>query len=169
MKYSLNETLMTGYSKNTPVSRRKWIDLDEPFNLAYPLSTCPKCKTAIKLWHNIPIISYLLLRGRCAYCDTTISLQALIIEAITALLSVFTVYLLGFSGATLYALLLLWCLIALSMIDYDTYLLPDNLTLPLLWLGLLANSWGLYRYLQRPMGSDSRLFKLMGWYSNCFV
>jgi leader peptidase (prepilin peptidase)/N-methyltransferase len=112
--------------------------------LSTPNSTCPSCDNPIKPWHNIPVISYLFLKGRCAYCKTAISLRYPIIEAATGLLSVLTIYWLGFNLEGLVALLLLWSLISLTMIDFDTHLLPDNITLPLLWLGLIANSFGLY-------------------------
>lgn len=114
-------------------------------SLAFPPSTCPKCHTKIKPWHNIPVISYfLLLRGKCHNCKTPISIRYPVIELATALLSVLTVYLLGFTGSGSLALLLLWTLISLTMIDIDTYLLPDDLTLPLLWLGLVINSFGVF-------------------------
>ncbi len=117
----------------------------ESISLSFPPSTCPKCNTKIKPWHNIPVISYfLLLQGKCHNCKTPISIRYPIIELTTALLSVLTIYLLGFSGSGLLALLLLWTLISLTMIDIDTYLLPDNLTLPLLWLGLVINSFGVF-------------------------
>ena len=119
-------------------------ETEKKISLAYPPSTCPKCNTPIKPWHNIPVISYFFLQGKCSHCNTPISPRYPIIEFITAILSVFTVYLLGFSAEGLLALLLLWILIALTVIDMDTYLLPDTLTLPLLWLGILINTFGVY-------------------------
>jgi leader peptidase (prepilin peptidase)/N-methyltransferase len=117
----------------------------EKISLSYPPSTCPKCNTKIKPWHNIPVISYFfLLKGKCHNCNNPISIRYPIVELVTALLSVLTIYLLGFTGAGLLALLLLWTLISLTMIDIDTYLLPDNLTLSLLWLGLIINSFGVF-------------------------
>jgi leader peptidase (prepilin peptidase)/N-methyltransferase len=117
----------------------------EKISLSYPPSTCPKCNTKIKPWHNIPVISYFfLLKGKCHSCSNPISLRYPLIELITALLSVLTIYLLGFTGAGLLALLLLWTLVSLTMIDIDTFLLPDDLTLPLLWLGLIINSFGVF-------------------------
>ncbi len=117
----------------------------ESISLAFPPSTCPKCNTKIKPWHNIPIISYfLLLKGKCHNCKNPISIRYPIIELATSLISVLTIYLLGFTGSGLLALLLLWTLVSLTMIDIDTYLLPDNLTLPLLWLGLIINSFGVF-------------------------
>lgn len=116
----------------------------EKISLSKPNSTCPKCKTPIKPWQNIPIISYLLLKGKCANCQNPISMRYPIIEAVTGLLSILVIYLLGLNSAGVFGLLLLWVLISLTMIDIDTYLLPDHLTLPLLWLGLLLNIGGLY-------------------------
>lgn len=128
------------------------INTQEKISLSYPPSTCPKCNTKIKPWHNIPVISYFfLLKGKCNNCNNPISIRYPTIEFITALLSVLTIYLLGFTGAGLLALLLLWTLISLTMIDIDTYLLPDNLTLPLLWLGLIVNSFGVFTDLESAL------------------
>jgi leader peptidase (prepilin peptidase)/N-methyltransferase len=133
---------------------------DKGFTLSTPNSTCPSCQTPIKPWHNIPIISYLFLRGKCASCKTGISARYPIIEAATGLLSVITIYLLGFNSAGLVALILLWSLICLTMIDIDTQLLPDSMTLPLLWLGLIANYFGLYTHL-----GDALLGAVFGYLS----
>jgi leader peptidase (prepilin peptidase)/N-methyltransferase len=117
----------------------------EKISLSYPPSTCPKCNVKIKPWHNIPVISYfLLLKGKCHHCSNPISIRYPLIEFVTATLSVLTIYLFGFTGAGLLALILLWTLVSLTMIDIDTFLLPDNLTLPLLWLGLIINSFGVF-------------------------
>ena len=101
--------------------------------LSHPASTCPHCHTPIKPWHNIPVISYVLLRGRCAYCGAGIGSRYPLIELASGVLSVLTIALLGLTIPGLVALLLLWALIALTMIDIDTQLLPDSITLPLLW------------------------------------
>lgn len=111
-----------------------------PFNLAKPDSTCPHCGHRIRIWENIPVLSYLLLRGRCSACKTAISAQYPAIEAVTALLSLMVAWRFGVSAETLFGLLLTWSLICLTVIDARTQLLPDNITLPLLWLGLLINS-----------------------------
>ena len=116
----------------------------EKFNLATPNSHCPSCNTAIKPWQNIPVISYLLLKGRCANCKTAISCRYPIIEAVTALLSGIIAWQLGATPQALAGLLFTWCLISLTMIDADHKLLPDQLTLPLLWGGLLLNSSGIF-------------------------
>ena len=112
------------------------------FNLVTPASTCPHCQHRIRPWENIPVISYLLLRGKCIACKARISPQYPIVELVSAMLSAAVAWQLGFSWLTLAALLFTWTLIALTVIDFNTQLLPDSLTLPLLWLGLLVNTWG---------------------------
>ena len=116
----------------------------DTFNLAIPRSTCPSCGHTIKAWENIPIISYLLLRGRCSKCGIHISCRYPIIEGITALLSIIVAWHFGFTWQTAAALLLTWALICLTMIDFDHYLLPDNLTLPFVWIGLLLALFGIF-------------------------
>ncbi|WP_299976340.1 A24 family peptidase [uncultured Pseudoteredinibacter sp.] len=116
----------------------------EEFNLVVPASTCPSCDHKIRAWENIPVISYLFLRGRCSNCKTSISIRYPIIEAVTAALSAVLAIKFGFSWQLAAALLLTWALISLTMIDIDTQLLPDNITIPLLWLGLILNSQGLF-------------------------
>lgn len=114
----------------------------EPFNLMVPASRCPHCGHKIKPWENVPVISYLLLRGKCSACKVGISVRYPIIELVTGLLSAAAVYYAGISWNGLAALVFTWALVALTMIDFDTYLLPDDITLPLLWLGLIVNSLG---------------------------
>lgn len=114
------------------------------YNLILPHSHCPKCKTEIKPWQNIPVISYLLLRGRCGNCKEPISLRYPAIELLTAGLSMLVAWQMGFGLATAGMLVLTWALVCLSMIDADTQLLPDIIVLPLLWLGLILNSFGMY-------------------------
>ena len=112
------------------------------FNLAKPDSHCPQCKHAIGVAENIPVFSWLLQRGRCKHCAAPISARYPIIESVTALLSVLVAVKFGFTWLTLAVLVLTWGLIALTMIDFDHQLLPDDITLPLLWLGLLVNTQG---------------------------
>ncbi len=112
--------------------------------LARPGSHCPSCGTAIRPLDNIPILSWLALRGRCRACKAKISIRYPLLEALTAILSVVVVWQLGPTAAALAALVLTWGLIALSIIDLDTQLLPDSLTLPLLWLGLLLSLSGIF-------------------------
>lgn len=111
----------------------------EKFNLATPRSRCPKCNHAIRAHENVPVLSYLLLRGRCSACGAKISARYPVIEFVTGLLSAVVVWRYGFTVASLAALFLTWALIALTMIDFDHQLLPDNITLPWLWLGLLLS------------------------------
>ncbi|MGC8121114.1 prepilin peptidase [Marinobacter sp. VGCF2001] len=115
---------------------------DEKITLSRPASTCPSCGHKIRAWENIPVVSWLLLGGKCASCKTRISPRYPIIEALTAIFSVATVYLLGPTESALWALPLVWALVALTMIDFDTQLLPDGITLPLMWLGLVLNYFG---------------------------
>ena len=112
------------------------------FNLLVPRSACPSCRAPITALQNIPILSWLLLRGRCASCGATISVRYPLIEALTGALSALVAWKFGFGGPALAALLLTWFLIPLTFIDIDHQLLPDSLTLPLLWLGLLLSLWG---------------------------
>ncbi len=109
------------------------------FNLSTPRSRCPLCQHAIAAIENIPVISYLFLKGRCRGCGVGISKRYPIIEALTGLMSVVVAWHFGFSWACLGALLLTWSLIALTFIDLDHQLLPDKITLPLVWLGILFN------------------------------
>ena len=111
----------------------------ESLSLAFPGSHCPACNATIKPWHNIPVLSYLMLGGRCANCGTSISLRYPIIEAATAAIWIACGITFGVSNALLGALVLSAVLICLTAIDLDTQLLPDSLTLPLLWIGLLLN------------------------------
>jgi leader peptidase (prepilin peptidase)/N-methyltransferase len=109
----------------------------ERFNLVVPRSACPACKAPITALQNVPILSYLLLRGRCANCGARISVRYPIVEALTGILSAAVAWKLGFAWPTMAGLVLTWFLVALAFIDIDHQLLPDSLTLPLLWLGLL--------------------------------
>ena len=112
---------------------------DTTFNLVHPRSRCPHCGHQITALENIPVISYLFLKGRCSECKTPISIRYPVIETISGLM-VFTVaWQLGFTAEAGYAMLLSWVLIALTFIDLDHFYLPDNLVLPFLWLGLLIN------------------------------
>ncbi len=113
-----------------------------PFNLVVPNSTCPHCEVRIKPWHNIPILGYFLVKGRCANCGQTISARYPLVEATTALLTALVIAVLGPNLQGLAGCFLLWSLVTLALIDYDTQLLPDDITLPFLWLGLVINYFG---------------------------
>lgn len=111
----------------------------ERFNLAFPRSHCPACKHPIGALENIPVLSYLLQRGKCKHCATPIPARYPIIELVTGIMSVIVIWQFGLGWQGLFALLFTWTLIALTVIDFDHQLLPDSLTLPLLWLGLLLS------------------------------
>lgn len=111
----------------------------QKMNLAIPNSHCPQCGDAIKAWQNIPVISYLLLGGKCHNCETKISIRYPTIELICALMTLSLMVYFNASLALLGAMFFTWSLICLTMIDIDHQLLPDDITLPLLWLGLLLN------------------------------
>ncbi len=111
----------------------------EPPNIFWNRSHCPKCNHAIAAHENIPVLSYLVLRGKCAYCKKKISIRYPLIEMVTAILFVVTAWHFGPTTQGLAALLLTGFLIALTGIDADHQLLPDNLTLPLLWMGLILS------------------------------
>lgn len=114
------------------------------YNLVVPRSACPHCGHAIGALENIPIISYLLLRGKCKGCGTRISVRYPVVETLSGLLSGFAAWHFGFGIAACAALLFVWALLALTFIDFDTQLLPDTITLPLLWCGLLLNLSGTF-------------------------
>ena len=114
------------------------------FNLLVPGSHCPSCKTPLRVRDNVPLVSYFASGGRCAHCGAAISARYPVVEAITAVLSAWVAWRFGFGVPGLAALAFTFALIALTFIDADTTLLPDNLTLPLLWAGLLLNTAGTF-------------------------
>lgn len=129
-----------------------------PYNLVIPRSACPSCGHMISAWENIPVISWLILRGRCAHCKTPISPRYPIIEVLTGITSGYVAWHFGFGPTALAALLFTWSLIALTFIDFDTQLLPDSITQPLIWLGLLLNLNGFFT------GLDSALIGTVAGY-----
>jgi leader peptidase (prepilin peptidase)/N-methyltransferase len=112
---------------------------DAALTLAHPGSHCTRCGHPLRPWENIPLLSYLILSGRCSSCGGRIGRRYPLVEAVTALLSVLVVWRFGIGLETATALILTWGLIALAVIDYDIQMLPDAITLPLLWLGLLLS------------------------------
>ncbi|WP_299072073.1 A24 family peptidase [uncultured Paraglaciecola sp.] len=120
--------------QSTPNSTKQ-----ETFNLVKPDSTCPKCQHKIRSWENIPVISWLLLKGKCSQCKNPIAVRYPLVELATALLSTWVAWHFGFGLAGFAAVVATWLLIAMTFIDLDTMLLPDQLTLSLLWLGLLLS------------------------------
>ena len=130
------------------------------FNLITPRSQCPSCHHTISSLENIPVLSYLIQRGKCKHCATPISIQYPLVELFTAALTGFIAYKFGFGWQTLTAIFLGWGLIVLSVIDFKTTLLPDNITLPLLWLGIVANYFHVFCSLE-----DSVLGAVFGYLS----
>lgn len=127
------------------------LDASPSYNLIVPRSACPHCNHAISALENIPVISYLFLRGKCAGCAASISPRYPIVEAVSGLLSAYAAWHFGFGLAGIAAIILVWALIALTFIDFDTQLLPDSITLPLLWLGLLLNLSGAFTSLPNAL------------------
>ena len=127
---------------------REYLELPvEPtttFNLILPNSHCPQCDHEIRPWENIPLVSWLALRGKCSSCRAPISRRYPLVELLCGLLSAYVAWHFGFSWQAGAMLLLTWGLLAMSMIDVDHQLLPDSLVLPLLWLGLIVNYFGLF-------------------------
>ncbi len=116
----------------------------EHYNLVSPRSACPSCGRKIGALENMPLLSYAFLRGKCAGCGARISIRYPLVEALTAALSAYVAWHFGFGLAAAGALLFTWAMVALTFIDLDTFYLPDSITLPLLWLGLLLNLDGTY-------------------------
>lgn len=148
--------LMVGSFLNVVIYRlpklldRKWrqecaelsgetVEASLPYNILTPRSACPHCEHKITALENIPIASYVALRGRCAHCRTSISVRYPAVELLTGLFSGFAAWHFGYGMVAFAALAFIWPMIALAFIDADTQLLPDDITLPLLWAGLLIN------------------------------
>jgi len=125
------------------------------YNLVTPRSACPHCGAPVRAHQNIPVVSYLLLGGKCASCKSRISPRYPIVELVTALLSAAVVWRFGYHWQSVAALVVTWALVALTVIDLDHQILPDAITLPLLWLGLLASlAW--HAGLAPPLPTDPR-------------
>ncbi len=114
------------------------------FNLMFPESHCPHCQHPLRFWHNIPLLSYLLLLGRCGFCKQIISVQYPLVELISTLASMAVFIQFGWSYSTVFLLIMSWGLIVLGAIDWKTQILPDHITLTLLWLGLLVNTHNMF-------------------------
>lgn len=114
------------------------------YNLAHPPSSCPACGHRITVFENIPVVSYLWLRGRCSACRAKIGVRYPVVETVTGVLTAYAAWQFGFGWQALGAMLFVWCMVALTFIDIDTQLLPDAITLPLLWAGLLFNLRGTF-------------------------
>jgi leader peptidase (prepilin peptidase) / N-methyltransferase len=158
------EVLSTGADAPTAIA-----DI-APFTLSKPRSACPQCKAPIKAWQNIPVISWLMLRGRCASCKTKISSRYPLVELATGLLSAWVAWHFGFGVSAACALLITWSLIALTGIDIDHQLLPDNITLPLLWTGLLAAAaWGSFPGFGLPVSVRDAVIGAAAGYSSLWL
>jgi leader peptidase (prepilin peptidase)/N-methyltransferase len=135
------------------------------YNLSTPRSACPACGHRIAALENIPVLSWLWLRGRCSACGTRISARYPLVELLTAILSAAAAWRFGYGPLAAGAILFLWALITLAFIDFDTTLLPDDITLPLLWLGLLFNLFGVFTNLQSAViGAMAGYLSLWGVY-----
>ena len=139
----------------------------KPYNLVVPRSACPSCRAPIRAWQNIPVVSWLLLGGRCAHCRTRISLRYPLVELLSAALSAAVAWKFGPGWPAAAAMAVTWLLIALTVIDLDHQLLPDSLTLPLLWGGLLASlGWSAFSHDSLPVSpADSIIGAAAGYMS----
>src|SRR4029077_11761732 len=135
-----------------------------PFNLVVPRSACPHCKAPITALQNIPLLSWLALRGRCANCGKPISVRYPLVEMLTGVLTAAVAWRFGIGWPSLAAIVLTWFLIAMTFIDIDHQLLPDTLTLPLLWIGLFFSLWGPQTPASIPVDLRSSLIGAMAGY-----
>jgi len=145
--YRLPIMLQKGWRQECLNFLEQEVSEDEPsdiFNLSHPRSRCPSCKRPIQATENIPILSYLFLKGRCAGCNISISARYPIVELSTAILSILIAFQFGVTLQTCVALVFTWTLFCLTLIDFDTQLLPDNITLPLLWFGLFTSLFNIF-------------------------
>lgn len=136
-------------------------ELPIKINLFFPRSFCPGCKNMIPIWHNLPVISYCLLRGRCYKCHRSIPLRYPMIESLCLGLSLFAAFMFGFNLSLIFALLFIWLLICLFFIDLEHQILPDNLTISLVWLGLIANTQTLFTTLPDAVLSAAGAYVLL--------
>ncbi len=116
----------------------------ERYNLAHPASHCPSCNTQIKAWHNIPVLSFFLLKGKCSSCKSKIPLRYLTVETLTCALSIVIAWQFGLSWTLIAALIFTWYLVVITFIDIDHLILPDSLSFTLLWMGLLFSCFNLF-------------------------
>ncbi len=135
----------------------------QPFNLLKPRSGCPRCTSPIRPWQNIPIVSYLILGGQCASCKMPISMRYPAVEGLTAILSALVAWRFGCTLQAGMALILTWTLISLSWIDFDRQLLPDSITLPVLWLGLALSIGNVFT------DSDSAIIGAISGYLSLWI
>ena len=133
------QAMQTTQTEGQPTPAGDGTAVAPPFNLMVPRSRCPHCGHAIRAWENIPVVGWLTLGGKCSSCKAPISIRYPLVELLTGVLSGLAIWHFGATLAGAGALVLIWFLIALTFIDADTQLLPDSMTLPLLWIGLALN------------------------------
>jgi leader peptidase (prepilin peptidase)/N-methyltransferase len=133
-----------GEPGGSPVHPPQTVSSPERYNLVVPRSGCPHCGHKITALENIPLVSYAFLRGKCSGCGARITLRYPVVELAAGLIAAYSAMRFGFSAMAFGSMLFSWALLALAAIDYDTQLLPDDITLPLLWAGLLFNLWGTF-------------------------
>ncbi|MEW6133944.1 MAG: A24 family peptidase [Pseudomonadota bacterium] len=146
--HRLPRMLEAGWRAQCAELRGEAVEPASPYTLATPRSACPSCGHRIRPWENIPLLSWFWLRGRCSACGTRISARYPLVELSSALLALAVAWKFGPSPAAAAGMLFVWALIALAFIDFDTMLLPDDITLLLLWAGLLFNLFGVFTTLQ---------------------
>jgi leader peptidase (prepilin peptidase)/N-methyltransferase len=137
--YRLPKIMEREWHNNCLELQGKEVPAQDKLSLSFPRSACPKCNHQISALENIPVISYLFLGAKCKGCKTKISIRYPLVEALTGILLGLVAYKFGYSTTTIFAWIFTLALITLTFIDFDTQLLPDDITLPLLWLGLLFN------------------------------
>ncbi|MEO6928618.1 MAG: A24 family peptidase [Casimicrobiaceae bacterium] len=142
--HRLPKMLERGWQEHCAEQRGETLPPAPTYNLWQPRSACPGCGHRIGALANIPVVSWLALRGKCRACGMAISMRYPLVELLGGAVAAGAIWHFGPTATGLAACLFLWMLIALTFIDADTYLLPDDLTLPLLWAGLVANLWGLF-------------------------
>lgn len=139
LEYQWHEECREICNINSNINSENNVNNIQKISLSKPDSSCPNCNHKIKFYENIPVLSYIFLGGKCSQCKQKISLRYPFVELLTAALSLLCIYYFGVSSKGFASVVFIWFLIALTFIDFDTQLLPDNLTFPLLWLGLIVN------------------------------
>lgn len=166
--YRLPLMLQAEWLKECQCLMNQEITNTKTLNLFLPRSFCPSCKNTVKAIHNIPVLSYLFLGGKCAYCRHPIPLRYPFIELLTFLLSILATWHFGLSLQLIFALLFIWLCIPMLVIDLDHQLLPDSLTLGLLWSGLLANTQSLFTTLPNAVLSAAGAYLFLWLFIKLF-
>src|SRR5256886_12246815 len=159
--HRLPKMMERGWREQCADLRGEAIAPAERFNLFVPRSRCPACGHTVAAAENIPLVSWVMLRGRCSACKARISPRYPLVELLGGAGAAWSAAHFGFSVAAFAAMVFLWCIVAASFIDFDTQLLPDSITLPLLWLGLLVNASGVFTDLRfAVIGSAAGFLRL---------